>query len=99
MKCPFGCKTDLTIPHFLFWCPVLGSKRSETGISKFFHTHCINSYEEDDIVRQYLWAMDDDPLVVKEHGEAIIKMRNMWYKLAKERNINLNVRTKITHNI
>ena len=97
VKCPFGCETELTVPHFLLWCPDLNSKRNKTKISEFYQIYHEKSYEDDDIVRQYLWAMDDDPMVVKEHGEALINMRNMWYKLAKEKKLNLNVKTKISH--
>lgn len=60
--CPFGCKTQLDLPHFMFWCPVLKETRKEIGILDF---HC--SYKskleatDEDILIQFLWAMNDDP--------------------------------------
>ena len=96
-KCPFGCHALLDLPHFLFWCSQLDAIRKESGIFDFFCKSRMNSNEETDIVKKFLWAMDDDPAVVKSHGSALIKMRNSWYQNAISKNINLNVRTKLMY--
>ena len=91
-KCPFGCQTLFDLPHFMFWCPQLDVVRRETGISDFFHVYNSASYEDNDIIRRFLWASDDDPDEVRKHGQTVIRMRNSWYKAAVSKKINLNVR-------
>ena len=93
-ECPFGCKSTFDVPHFMFWCPQLNDTRKQTGLLDFHSTYKVNGYEDKDIVRRYLWALNDDPLVVKEHGSALIRMRNNWFRKAEELKVNLNVKTK-----
>ena len=93
--CPFGCQTELNIPHFLFWCPVLYKSRKDTGILDFHHSHKLQfAMDDDHIVVRYLWANSDDPLVMKTHGKTLIKLRNTWYRLAQEHGVHLNVRMR-----
>ena len=49
---------------------------------------------DDEVVVRYLWANNDDPLVMKSHGKALIKLRNTWYNLAQEHGVHLNVRMR-----
>ena len=79
----------------MFWCPQLDATRKETGLFDFFSRYHSKGYEDKDIVTKYLWAMNDDPIVVKDHGSVLIKMRNKWYREAESKGINLNVRKKI----
>ena len=51
---------------------------------------------DDEVVVRYLWANNDDNLVMKSHGKALIKLRNTWYNLAlsQEHGVHLNVRMR-----
>ena len=96
--CPFGCQATFDLPHFLLWCPMLDCTRKETGIFDFFMSHRMKwDLDDKEIVKQFLYAMNDDLLVVKRHGNALIRMRNQWYRLANRHGIKLNVRTQEIH--
>ena len=96
-KCPFCCHEELSLPYFMFWCPQLDVTRKETEIYSFFLKHHSESYSDKDIIRRYLWAENDDPLIVKKHGQSIIRMQNNWYEAAILHKRNLNVRIKNTN--
>ena len=39
---------------------------------------------ETDTIIKYLYALDDNPSVVKKHGSALIRMRNSWYEVSRK---------------
>ena len=93
--CPFGCQSKFDLAHFLFWCPLLDRVRKETGLYEFYNTSRMKwEMTDTDIIVKFLWAMNDDPMVVKHHGNILVTLRNKWYKLAKAHGISLGVTIK-----
>ena len=63
VMCPFNCKVKLDLPHFMFRCPKLERTRQEVGILDFLNTVGKRAELTDkDILVQFLWAMNDDPV-------------------------------------
>ena len=91
-KCPFGCHAIFDLPHFMFWCPLLDRVRKETGIYEYHNTSRIKwDLTDSEVIINYLWAMNDDPAVVKNRGNSLIQLRNKWYKLAIKHRISLGI--------
>ena len=86
---------SLTLPLFLIWCPVLDKVRRISGVHAFMvENHFLKGFSEQEAIKLYLDAKGNEMKTVRERGKAIILMRNEWYRIAKRKNINLNVRTK-----
>ena len=82
-KCPMCSACELTLPHFLIWCPVLDSVRKESGLYSFMVENCLmEKVSEAEAIKMYLEAKGNDPDVIKVRGKALIQMRNHWYKKA-----------------
>ena len=91
-NCPFGCHSKFDLAHFLFWCPLLDRVRKETGMYEFYNTSRMKwNMTDTEIIVNFLWAMNDDPVVVKNHGNILVTLRNKWYRLATARGIALGV--------
>ena len=93
--CPMCNSINFTFPHFLLWCTALDKIRRECGLySYIIKNSFLSDQSERETIQMFLDAEGNEPKIVKRHGGALIKMRNAWYKLAKQKNYNLNVRTK-----
>ena len=98
-NCPFGCHALFDLPHFLFWCPLLDDVRKSTGLYEYFNTTRMKwNLSETEIVIDFLWAMNDDPAIVKHRGNTLVKMRNKWFKLAIANGQALGVNVKYLTN-
>ena len=72
---------------------VLDVVRKETGLYEFYNTNRMKwGMSDTEVIIKFLWAMNDDPAVVKHRGNILIKLRNKWYQLAEKQGIFLGVK-------
>ena len=94
-SCPMCTARTLSLSHFMLWCPALDDIRRECGIYCYMvEKHFFEGNSETKTVQLYLDAEGNKPETVKVRGKALVMMRNNWYRIAKRKNIELNVRTK-----
>ena len=74
---------------------MLDKVRRINGVHAFMvENHFVKGFSEKETIKLYLDAKGNEVKTVRERGKTIILMRNEWYRIAKRKNISLNVRTK-----